>query len=132
MSDAIDAYARVQDAGDVEGQVDADIAFHAAMIQATRNRVLVTMLESISGVVREHRLQYILRAKQEERDMVVDEHRGILDAIAASDDAEAVRRVRRHMRLVWTQVRERVDHPEERSPYEDDFLAAIDDDPSTT
>ena len=64
--------------------------------------------------------------------MVVDEHRDILEAIEASDEKEAVRRVRRHMRLVWNQVRERVDHPEERSPYESVFLAAVDDYPSST
>ena len=132
MSDAIDAYARIKDPEDVEGRVDADIAFHAAMIQAARNRVLVTMLDSISGVIRDHRIQYILRSVKAERDMVVDEHRGILDAIAASDEAQADRCVRRHMRLIWTQVRQRVDHPEARSPFEEDFLAAVDDDSSST
>lgn len=132
MSDAIDAYARIEDPDDIEGRVDADIAFHAAIIQAARNRVVVTMLESISGVIRDHRIQYILRSVKAERDMVVDEHRGILAAIAAADEAEAVRSVRRHMRLIWTQVRQRVDHPEARSPFEEDFLAAVDDDPSST
>jgi DNA-binding FadR family transcriptional regulator len=131
MSDAIDTYARIESADDIEGRVDADIAFHAAMIQAARNRILVTMLESISGMVRDHRIQYILRSVKEERDMVVDEHRGILAAVASANEQEAVRRVRRHMRLVWTQVRQRVDHPEARSPFEDDFLAAVDD-PSST
>lgn len=132
MSDAIDTYARIQDADDIEGRVDADIAFHDAMIQAARNRILVTMLESISGMIRDHRIQYILRSAKEERDMVVDEHRGILAAVAAANEEEAVRRVRRHMRLIWTQVRQRVDHPEARSPFEEDFLAAVDDDPSST
>lgn len=123
MAGAIDAYAAIAHPDDVEGRVDADIAFHAAMIEAARNRVLVTMLESISGVMREHRIQYILRSLRSERDMVVDEHRGILDAVAAADEAGAVRAIRRHMGLVWSQVRDRVDGAEARSPYEADFLS---------
>jgi GntR family transcriptional repressor for pyruvate dehydrogenase complex len=127
MRAAIDAYATAEEAGDIEGMVATDIAFHAALIGGARNRVLATMLDSISEILHEHRRQYILHADQTARGLVVSEHRGIYEAIAAADRAEAIDRVRRHLRLIWTQIRGHVEPPADALP-ERDLLELFADD----
>lgn len=122
MRAAIDAYAAAEEAGDIAGMVATDIAFHAALIGGAGNRVLATMLDSVSEILHEHRRQYILHAGARDRGLVVSEHEGIYAAVAAADRAEAVRRVRRHMRRIWTQIRGRLDHHDEDAFPEHDLL----------
>lgn len=128
MAESIERYIAAEEVGDIDGMVAEDVTFHAAMVGATRNHVLATMLESISGVMREHRRTYMLNSLDEERGLVVAEHKGILQAVAAGDQAEAVRKVRAHMRLIWNQVRRNLDHAEAARVSEEDLLAVVDQD----
>jgi GntR family transcriptional repressor for pyruvate dehydrogenase complex len=103
MREAIVDYRIADHLSNREGQIDADLAFHRAVVQATHNEVLVKVLESISGLLREHRRQYGYGTEHgpESRSFVIAEHEGILAAIAEGDPREAAGRTQRHMRIIW-------------------------------
>jgi DNA-binding FadR family transcriptional regulator len=110
MKDAILRYRFADHANDPESLIDADLAFHTAIIQATRNQVLVQLFESISGLLREHRRQYGVAGDQASRQIVVPEHEAILAAITAGNREEAALRMQRHMRIIWNQIEETATH----------------------
>jgi GntR family transcriptional regulator, transcriptional repressor for pyruvate dehydrogenase complex len=78
---------------------DADIAFHAAVAEASKNRILsgilkamVPALQKSFGLLRDHRTEMGLSSEQ-----VVIAHQRILDCIRASDHAGAEAAMRVHL-----------------------------------
>jgi DNA-binding FadR family transcriptional regulator len=98
---AEDAIAEMEAAGDdVERFIDADVAFHAALIDAAGNAAYVLVNNVLRGTMAGH-----LRAaleREPERAAVMQrlngEHRAILEAAAAGDGALAARRMGAHIR----------------------------------
>jgi GntR family transcriptional repressor for pyruvate dehydrogenase complex len=88
----------------VDEFLDADVAFHLAIAQASENRVLVQMLRTVRALTMA-RMATLLSAR---RDMgrSYEEHRRIYDAVAARDPEGAEAAMRAHLR-----------------PYSDLFLA---------
>lgn len=77
-----------------EGEVafhEADIAFHRAVAEASRNVLVVLVLDALVGLIRELRPKYFRGHVKQGRELstIVAEHRRILDAILASDPDEA-------------------------------------------
>jgi GntR family transcriptional repressor for pyruvate dehydrogenase complex len=111
--------------------LEADLAFHAAIVKATHNDVLVSLLDSISGILREHRRQYGAATELSGRARVIADHENILAAIADGDPAETARRMQRHMRRIWIQI-ERLATKEGDSAFADQsYLPMYDDDDVT-
>ncbi|MEA2525519.1 MAG: GntR family transcriptional regulator, transcriptional repressor for pyruvate dehydrogenase complex [Thermomicrobiales bacterium] len=104
LREAILRYKIAGQAADPDRLIDADLAFHEAIVVATHNDVLVTVLQSIRGLLREHRRQYGVAGEVEARAVVIDEHEAIYAAIAAEDPARAAKRMQEHMRIIWRQI----------------------------
>jgi GntR family transcriptional regulator, transcriptional repressor for pyruvate dehydrogenase complex len=104
MREAILRYKFAGHSGQRDRLIDADLAFHEAVVVATHNDVLVTVQQSIRGLLREHRRQYGVAEDAETRPMVIAEHEEIVDAIAAGDPTRAALRMQEHMRIIWRQI----------------------------
>jgi len=106
MREAILRYKFAGHSGQPDRLIDADLAFHEAIVIATHNDVLVTVQQSIRGILREHRRQYGVSESVENRPLVIGEHEEIFDAITASDPHRAAMRMQEHMRIIWRQIEE--------------------------
>lgn len=74
---------------------EADLAFHSALVRATGSERLVRMFEDVLEEVRLCLAQ--LEARYPQRDELVAEHRGILEAIRAGDPDVARRQMLSHL-----------------------------------
>jgi DNA-binding FadR family transcriptional regulator len=74
---------------------EADLAFHSALVRATGSERLVRMFEDVLEEVRLCLVQ--LEARYPQRDELVAEHRGILEAIRAGDPDVARRQMLSHL-----------------------------------
>jgi DNA-binding GntR family transcriptional regulator len=79
-----------------ENQVDADIAFHTALVAAVGSRRLSRMHELIIGEVQLTMGQYQAHRKVDPS-TVASEHAAVLEAIAAGDSAAAAERLAHHL-----------------------------------
>ena len=104
MRHFVHEYAVAHAAGNLEEAIDADLAFHRTMIAAAQNPVLLSLLDSIAGLLKEHRREYGLPEDSKARTRVILEHDGITDALAEKDARLTERRVARHMRMIWDQI----------------------------
>jgi GntR family transcriptional repressor for pyruvate dehydrogenase complex len=78
--------------------IDADLRFHMAIAQATRNRLIVHLMHAIRS-----QLQASLAASFHVPglpELAIEMHRSILDAIAARQPEEARRRMHQHVERV--------------------------------
>lgn len=121
MYQCIQDFAVAHAAKQSEQAIDADLAFHRVMVEAAGNPVLLSLLDSISGLLKEHRREYGIPGDSRARARVIMEHDAITEAIHAGDARAAELRVARHMRLIWDQIEAvssktddapRPDHPE--------------------
>jgi GntR family transcriptional regulator, transcriptional repressor for pyruvate dehydrogenase complex len=103
MAQALESYERAGRAGDPDTFVDADIDFHAAMVRATHNTILDTMLASIAGILRAERLRRAVESPVN-IDGAVSQHEQIYTAIVDGDAKLAAARVSRHLRYVETEM----------------------------
>jgi GntR family transcriptional repressor for pyruvate dehydrogenase complex len=100
----IDRYNVEFDAGNLEGSIEADLYFHRALVASAKNPVLISLLDSISDVLRDHRRHYGPVGIHPERTVVTSEHLAIYEAIENRDVGQSVLRVSRHMRNIWNQI----------------------------
>jgi DNA-binding GntR family transcriptional regulator len=80
---------------DAVGYQVFDAAFHGALIEATENRELIEAYERISGRVRAIRYRFTHSPEQVVRSQ--RDHRDIVEALKAGRDAEAIRRLGKHV-----------------------------------
>lgn len=104
MHQCIQDYAVAHAAKQSEQAIDADLAFHRAMVEAARNPVLLSLLDSIGGILKEHRREYGIPGDASGRARVILEHDAITEAVRAGDARRAELRVAQHMRMIWDQI----------------------------
>ncbi|HKG24072.1 MAG TPA: FadR/GntR family transcriptional regulator [Thermomicrobiales bacterium] len=109
-------------------RIDADLAFHEAIVVATHNDVLVTVQQSIRGLLREHRRQYGVAGEVDARPLVIAEHEKICAAIAAGDPIRAAKRMQEHMRIIWRQIEELAIHDGDSTLASQAYLPMYDED----
>jgi DNA-binding GntR family transcriptional regulator len=90
----LEAMRQAADAGDLHGQVEADVRFHRLIVEAAGNRMLLEVWGSLRV---EARTVITVLATGIDRHELAEMHRPILDALAARDPAEAGRVVREHL-----------------------------------
>lgn len=99
MSAMRDAVASMDAAIDDEGAyIEADLDFHLALAEASRNPVILTFLDSIVGLLREHRARVFETAGGPERGQV--HHKRILAAIEQRDPDAARQAMHQHLQQV--------------------------------
>lgn len=83
--------------GDVEQEIDADLAFHTIITEMAQNRVLYRLTLSLRNLLRE----YLKRATAatETKMSTVEEHQAILEAIEERDEAKARQAMVRHLQI---------------------------------
>lgn len=84
---------------DVDAFTDSDIRFHAALLRATRNQLLIKLIELIGPLLRVGRRMSVER-RPDGPAVSLDGHRQILAAVRAGDIDLAGQRMREH--LSWT------------------------------
>jgi GntR family transcriptional repressor for pyruvate dehydrogenase complex len=113
MRHQIELYAIGHASKETEAAIDADLGFHRTIVVAAQNPVLLSLLDSITGLLRVHRRQYGAFTEASERARVITEHDGIVAAIERGDSKLSARLAARHMRLIWHQIEEVVPHDKE-------------------
>ncbi|QWW20089.1 FadR family transcriptional regulator [Schaalia sp. 19OD2882] len=82
-------------AGDVQHVVDADIAFHRAIMNASGNPFITAIMTPLTQVLRTSR--WVTSSHEDVRTRAQTHHREILDAIADGDEERAKDAMRSHM-----------------------------------
>lgn len=96
-----DAVAVMDKAGqDPEAYIEADLDFHLALAEAADNPLILSLLDSIVGLLREQRLRIFRVPGGPERGQI--HHKRILDAVERHDAEKARETMRAHL----SQVRE--------------------------
>jgi len=83
---------------DPEAYIEADLDFHLAMAEAAGNPIILSLIDSIVGLLREQRMGIFQVDGGPERGQY--HHRRILDAVEHRDSAGAREAMRAHMRQV--------------------------------
>jgi GntR family transcriptional regulator, transcriptional repressor for pyruvate dehydrogenase complex len=81
-----------------DAYIEADLDFHLALAEAARNPLILTLIDSIVGLLREQRTRIFFVAGGPERGQV--HHRRILDAVSRGDVAAAREAMRAHLEQV--------------------------------
>ena len=76
----------------------ADVAFHVSLVEATGNAALASLVRSIDGALLAAR--YPLARPAYRRTRAIPEHKAILDAVRAGDEAAAREAMRAHLDTV--------------------------------
>lgn len=94
--------------GDATDQALPDLAFHLLISEATGSRLLQTIMGQVLACAVSYRSNYSYPSQRGE--VVVAEHRGILDAVrdGRADDAE--RLMREHVECAWHFAQEQTAH----------------------
>ncbi len=85
--------AALADAGEGQDFVDADRAFHRALVASTGNEILLSLYDTLRD--RQRRMLRVSARTDERKTMIVAEHRELATAIAEGGDATAI--LRRHL-----------------------------------
>jgi DNA-binding FadR family transcriptional regulator len=80
---------------DVETFVDCDIAFHRAIHEASGNRLLLALMDSLSALGKQSRL--ITARSRGVRELTLKEHQEIIVALRRRDAAAAGAAMRQHL-----------------------------------
>jgi len=83
---------------DPDAYIEADLDFHLSLAEAAANPLILSLLDSIVGLLREQRLRIFKVAGGPERGQF--HHKRILDAIEAHDPGRARDAMRAHLRQV--------------------------------
>lgn len=90
---------RAHDKADPHDEADADVDLHIAIYEASHNVVLLQIMRALSGMLRRgvfHNREK-LYARPEVREVLLGQHRTIIDAIIARDTTAAGRAAEEHM-----------------------------------
>lgn len=98
---------------DADAYIEADLDFHLALAEAAENPLILSLLDSIVGLLREQRIKIFFEKGGPERGQY--HHARILAAIEKRDAEAARAAMRNHLR----QVREDSRAHQERSPISD-------------
>ena len=129
MAAAIAEYADVGDDGNPEMLIEADLRLHKAIVAASRNDMLAQLYESISGLLRQHRRQYVSTTERQLREIVISQHRRIHRAIEAGDSRQATAAMQAHMRSIWQQIEQTAIREGDSSLGDQTYLPMYDDEP---
>lgn len=91
----LDAYTQASGKADIDAALEADIAFHDAILAASHNPLIPVMMSSLASAVA--RSRRATTALPEVRDRAAHHHRRIFEAIKAGDATEAKQAMRAHM-----------------------------------
>lgn len=127
MTAAIEEYRTAGDDTPNEILVTSDLAFHRAIVEAAHNEMLNQLLASISGLLHEHRRQYAAATEPEMRQVVVEGHELIRDAIASGDARASAARMQSHMRSIWGQIEQLAIHEGDSTLGSQSYLPMYDD-----
>jgi GntR family transcriptional repressor for pyruvate dehydrogenase complex len=83
---------------DSEAYIEADLDFHLALAEAAANPLILSLLDSIVGVLREQRLRIFRVEGGPERGQF--HHQRILEAIEQRDPVKAREAMRAHLQQV--------------------------------
>jgi GntR family transcriptional regulator, transcriptional repressor for pyruvate dehydrogenase complex len=106
MREAVAVMDRAQQ--DPETFIEADLDFHLALAEGAANPIILSLLDSIVGLLREERMRIFRVAGGAERGQI--HHKRILEAIECRDNQKAREAMRAHME----QVREDCHAPENK------------------
>lgn len=81
--------------GEPEGYIDADVEFHAEIARASRNPVVVALIEPLTDLLKESRTKSFSGTKMVK--VRIGQHEAILDRIKAKDAAGAADAMRAHL-----------------------------------
>lgn len=97
LVDATDEMERRWDAGDLVANVEADLRFHRTIAMACPNRMLLSVYETVQGLLTETQRQPIPRTNPTRMRASLSEHREIIAALSRRDGAAACEAMRRHI-----------------------------------
>jgi GntR family transcriptional repressor for pyruvate dehydrogenase complex len=80
---------------DIEAFVDCDVAFHRAIHEASGNRLLLALMDSLSALGRQSRL--ITAQSRAVRETTLKEHQNIIGVLKRRDPAGAGAAMRQHL-----------------------------------
>ncbi|MDS9469748.1 FadR/GntR family transcriptional regulator [Paracoccus sp. MBLB3053] len=88
VTDALDRMRLARDAGDFSAFVDADAAFHLALVHSARNRILSIVYDNFANLIGEV-IQLTSRVPTKSLEAAYDEHAEIYECLRSGDEIGA-------------------------------------------
>ena len=96
-----------------DAYIEADLDFHLALAEAAANPLILSLLDSIVGLLREQRIRIFNVEGGADRGQF--HHQRILEAIEKRDPVKARTAMRAHLQQVWEDSSESASAPEEEN-----------------
>ena len=104
MEEAIEEMSRGLESNAGDRYIDADLRFHLAIAEATRNGLIIHSMRALRDVIRRALTSIFPIPDSPERSL--EQHRAIRAAIAAGDGKQAREEMRSHLMRVESDVRD--------------------------
>ncbi|MDE5931248.1 MAG: FCD domain-containing protein, partial [Lachnospiraceae bacterium] len=95
LKEACDEFEKATATGDATIIAAADVALHDIIVEATRNKRLIQMINNLSEQMYRYRFEYIKEENQHNN--LVEEHRMIYESIVHRDKEGAARATKLHI-----------------------------------
>ena len=96
VAEALEAMRQARDAGDFSGFIEADAAFHAALVRSANNEIMSLFYEKLHALIIEV-INVTSRVPSKSLNEAYAEHETLFRTIASRDEAEAKRLMRAHI-----------------------------------
>ena len=120
IAEQLDVMAAAAAAGDVDAVVDADIAFHEAVLQVVPQFHTVQIWHGIAPRIR---VYFRRESLARDLDSVVEEHRALLEALRGGDRETVLETLEQHIKHVQTEGEPRHEPSRDRVPLRKTDLA---------
>lgn len=95
LKEACGKFEQATQTGDIQEIASTDVALHDIIVQATGNQRLIQLVNNLAEQMYRYRFVYI--KEEEQRGVLLEEHREICDSIAARDVVRARNAAKQHI-----------------------------------
>ena len=89
-----------EDAVNAEDEIDIDMLFHFALVEGTGNRLMISLMQSVSEIYTDMISQVLSSADEEKKNRLFKAHEEIAKALEAGDEAKCFKAIDEHYNII--------------------------------
>ena len=93
-----------EDAVSAEDEIDVDMRFHFALVEGTGNRLMISLMQSVSEIYTDMISQVLSSADDEKKSRLFKAHEEIAKALEAGDEAKCFKAIDEHYNMIELEI----------------------------
>ena len=89
-----------EDAVSAEDEIDVDMRFHFALVEGTGNRLMISLMQSVSEIYTDMISQVLSSADDEKKSRLFKAHEEIAKALEAGDEVKCFKAIDEHYNMI--------------------------------